>query len=165
MKRFFLFIGNLVACILQRTFWHWLKSSCFAKLLASRANCSGQIISLRHLKRFQMRQIYLKNKKQESLCQLLRVSTFYDNHKASFLQFLWSRGARFIREQIKVNFTNLVICSLYWLLSWRAVTLQMNRTVKYQGEFSWIVGFADKCFLFLPPPFHFLFAPALTLVL
>ena len=50
-KRFFLFIGNLAACISQRTFRHWLKSSCSAKLLAGRANCSGQIISLRHLTR------------------------------------------------------------------------------------------------------------------
>ena len=37
------------------------------------------------------------------------------------------------------------------LLSWRAVNIQMNRTVKYQGEFSWILGFAGKRFLFSPP--------------
>ena len=28
----------------------------------------------------------------------------------------------------------------------------MNRTVKYQGAFSRIVGFVGKCFLFCPPP-------------
>ena len=37
-------------------------------------------------------------------------------------------------------------------LFWRAVNLQMNRTVKYQGAFSRIVGFAGKRFLFSPPP-------------
>ena len=37
------------------------------------------------------------------------------------------------------------------LLFWRAVNLQMNRTVKYQGAFSRIVGFAGKRFLFSPP--------------
>ena len=31
----------------------------------------------------------------------------------------------------------------------------MNRTVKYQGAFSRIVGFAGKCFLFSPPPSTF----------
>ena len=33
----------------------------------------------------------------------------------------------------------------------------MNRTVKYQGAFSRIVGFAGKCFLFspFPPPSTF----------
>ena len=40
---------------LQRTFQHWLKSSQSGKLVAGRANCSGQIISLRCLTRFQMR--------------------------------------------------------------------------------------------------------------
>ena len=34
----------------------------------------------------------------------------------------------------------------------------MNQTVKYQGAFSRIVGFADKCFLFSPPiPLHLIF--------
>ena len=37
-------------------------------------------------------------------------------------------------------------------LFWRAVNLQMNRTVKYQGAFSRIVGFAGKRFLFSPSP-------------
>ena len=37
-------------------------------------------------------------------------------------------------------------------LFWRAVNLQMNWTVKYQGAFSRIVGFAGKRFLFAPPP-------------
>ena len=37
-------------------------------------------------------------------------------------------------------------------LFWRAVNLQMNRTVKYQGAFSRIVGLAGKRFLFSPPP-------------
>ena len=54
----------------------------------------------------------------------------------------------------KVNFTNLVICSdcsLYWHLSWRAVNLQINCTVKYQGAFSRIMRFAGKPLLFSPP--------------
>ena len=37
-------------------------------------------------------------------------------------------------------------------LFWRAVNLQMNRTVKYQGAFSRIEGFAGKRFLFSPLP-------------
>ena len=47
-----------------------------------------------------------------------------------------------------------------------AVNLQMNRTVKYQGAFSRIVGFAGKHFLFSPPPpssIFFFFAPSLTI--
>ena len=36
------------------------------------------------------------------------------------------------------------------LLFWRAVNLQMNRTVKYQVAFSRIVGLAGKRFLFSP---------------
>ena len=39
----------------------------------------------------------------------------------------------------------------------------MNRTVKYQGKFFRIVGFAGKRFLFSPPlPSSIFFAPALT---
>ena len=45
------------------------------------------------------------------------------------------------------NYSNL----LYWLLCWQAVNLQMNRTMKYQGVLSRIVGFLGKCFLFSPP--------------
>ena len=41
-------------------------------------------------------------------------------------------------------------------LFWRAVNLQMNRTVKYQGAFSRIVGFAGKRFL-SPSPFILFF--------
>ena len=42
----------------------------------------------------------------------------------------------------------------------------MNRTVKYQGAFSRIVGFAGKRFLFSPPPPpSIFFAPALTFAL
>lgn len=63
----------------------------------------------------------------------------------------------------KINFTNLVICSVccsrYLLLYCQAVDLQMNQTVEYHWGVSRILGFAGKCFLFsrTPPPsiFHF----------
>ena len=60
-----------------------------------------------------------------------------------------------------------VILQIWWCRSillvipvfWRAVNLQMNRTAKYQGAFSRIMGFAGKRFLFssLPPPSTFFF--------
>ena len=62
----------------------------------------------------------------------------------------------------KVHFTNLVICSLYWLLSWRAVNLQMNRTVKYQRALSRIVGLrAIASSSPLPFPLQFFLLPLL----
>ena len=99
-----------------------------------------------------------RNKNQEISQQSLRVSTFF-RRKPFLLQFLQSSGTCSVREQFKV------ILQIWWsrgnlfviLLFWRAVNLQMNRTVKYQGAFSRIVGFAGKRFLFSPPPPNFFF--------
>ena len=60
----------------------------------------------------------------------------------------------------KINFTNLVICSLcysrYWLLYCQAVDLQMNQTVEYQGAFpeSWGLRASVSSFL-VPLPLRF----------
>ena len=93
------------------------------------------------------------NKKPDIPQQSLTVSTFH-YRKTSLLQF-FNRVERVLLEN-KVHFTNLVICSLYWLLSWRAVNLQMNRTVKYQRALSRIVGLrAIASSSPLPFPFNF----------
>ena len=148
---------------MQRTFRHWLKSSCSIKLSAGGANCSGQIISLRRLTRFQMRQshitfqIYLNNKKQEIPCQLLRVSTFF-YHKASLLQFLQSPGACFIREQSKFYKSGVLFVILASILTSCQFTNEPNCEIS-RGVFL-NRGVCRQAFPLLPSPplFHCFFA-------
>ena len=164
MNTFFLFIGNLAACILQRTFQHWLKRSCSAKLLAGGANCPEQIISLRRLTRFQMRQshitfqIYLNNKKQEIPCQSFRVSTFF-YRKASLIQFFQLRGACFIREQSKFYKSGNLFVILASILTNCHFTNEPNHEIS-RGIFQ-NRGVCRQALPLLPSPplFHFFLLP------
>ena len=93
----------------------------------------------------------LVSKHQLRPSTLLAPATHILTDKATTIKNHIFRSNRLQLEN-KVHFTNLVICSLYWLLSCRAVNLQMNRTVKYQRALSRIVGFP---LLPSPSPFNF----------
>ena len=99
----------------------------------------------------------IKNKMFQS-----NLSDFLPSFIVNLLYYSFCNCVECVLLENKVNFTTLVICSdclLYWCLPWQAVNLQMNRSVKYQGAFSRIMGFAGKCFLFSPSIF---FARVLT---
>ena len=147
MKRFFLFIGNLAPCIVENVSFRFLCKTHSRRSEWFRTN---------HFSRFDKVSDKIKphNKKQEMSQQSLRVLTFF-YREPFFLQFLQSLGTCPVGAQFKV------ILQIWWSRSnvliviplfWRAVNLQMNRTVKYEGAFSRIVGFAGKRFLFSPPP-------------
>ena len=150
MKRFFLFIGNLAASILEN-----VSTQAEEQPLCKTYTRRSELFRTNHFWRVDKVSDEIKphNKKQEIPQQSLRVLTFF-YRKPFLLQFLQSPGTCFIREQR--NFTNLVIQGLS-VLFWWAVNLQMNPTMKYQGAFSRIVGFTGKHFLFSPPPPFFFF--------
>ena len=155
-------IGNWAACIVVNVSTLaglYLESSCSAKLIAGGVNCSGQIISLRRfdkvsdeIKPHNVQNLTYKEQEipQQSLTLEFQPSFIV---KLLFITVLQWRGACF-REQSKFfKYGNL------FAIFWRAVNLQMNRTVKYQGAFSRIVGFVGKCSsspLSLPLPFSLL---------
>ena len=142
MKRFFLFIGNLAASIVENVSTQ-AEEQPLCKTYTRRSELF-RTNNFWHVDKVSD-EIKPHNKKQEILQQSLIVLTFF-YCKSFLLQFLQLPATCSIREQS--NFTNLFVMFLFW----RAVNWQMNRTVKYQGAFSRIVGFAGKRFFFSPPP-------------
>ena len=114
-----------------------------ANLIAGRVNCSGQIIPLQCF-----------DKVSDEIKTHKVRSEFQPSFIVKLLYYNFCNCMEHVLIENKVNFTNLVNwsdCSLYWHLSWRAVNLQINCTVKYQGAFSRIMRFAGKPLLFSPP--------------
>ena len=147
MKRLFLFIGNLAACIVEN-----VSTRAEEQQLCKPYSRRSELFRTNHFWRFDKVSDEIKpHKKQEIPQQSLRVITFF-YRKPFLLQFLQSPGK----------------CSIggVTLLFWRAVNLQINRTVKYKGALSRIVGLAGKRSLFSPPPPpSIFFAPAITFAL
>ena len=150
MKRFFLFIGNLAACIVEN-----VSTQAEEQPLCETFTRRSELFRTNHFWRVNKVSDEIKphNKKQEIPQQSLIVLTFF-YRKSFLLHFLQSPARCSIREQSNFTKINLVIRGnlFVMLLFWRAVNLQMSRTVKYQGAFFRIVGFAGKRFLFSPPP-------------
>ena len=150
MKRFFLFIGNLAASIVENVSTQAERSSRSAKLVPGGVNCSGQTWHFWRVDKVSD-EIKPHNKKQEIPQQPLRVLTFF--YRKLFYYSFCNRMERVLLEnkvilEVWQSRGNLFVILLFW----RAVNLQTNRTVKYQGAFFRIVGSAGKRFLFFPPP-------------
>ena len=149
MKRFFLFIGNLAASNVEN-----VSTQAEEQPLRKTYIRRSELFRTNHIWRVDKvsDEIKSQNKTQEIPQQSLIVLTFF-YRKSFLLQFLQSPATCSIREQS--NFTNLVIpgviCSLGFYFNELSI-YRMNRTVKYQGAFSRIMGFAGKRFLFSPPP-------------
>ena len=142
-------IGNLVACILEN-----VSTRAEEQPLCKTYSRRGELFQTNHCWRFDKvsrpdKATHLK--KQEIPQQPLRVLTFF--YRKLFYYSFCNRMERVLLE----NKVILEVCKsrgnlFVILLFWRAVNLQTNRTVKYQGAFFRIVGFAGKRFLFFPPP-------------
>ena len=148
MKRFFLFIGNLAACIVENVLTRAEEQS-----LCKTYTRRSELFRTNHFWRVDKVSDEIKphNKKQEIPQQSLRVLTFF--YRKPFLLQFCNRLERVLLEnkvilQVWQSRGNLYVILLFW----RAVNLQTNRTVKYQEAFFRIVGLAGKCFLFSPPP-------------
>ena len=148
MKRFFLFIGNLAASIVEN-----VSTQAEEQPLCKTYTRRSELFRTNHFWRVDKVSDEIKphNKKQEIPQQSLRVLTFF--YRKPFLLQFCNRLERVLLEnkvilQVWQSRGNLFVILLFW----RAVNLQMNRTVKYQGAFFRIVGFAGKRFLFSPPP-------------
>ena len=148
MKRFFLFIGNLAACIVEN-----VSTQAEEQPLCKTYTRRSELFRTNHFWRVDKVSDEIKphNKKQEIPQQSLRVLTFF--YRKPFLLQFCNRLERVLLEnkvilQVWQSRGNLYVILLFW----RAVNLQTNRTVKYQGAFFRIVGLAGKCFLFSPPP-------------
>ena len=102
MKRFFLFIGNLAASIVEN-----VSTQAEEQPLCKTYTRRSELFRTNHFWRVDKVSDEIKphNKKQEIPQQSLRVLTFF-YRKPFLLQFLQSPGTCFIREQRK--FTNLV---------------------------------------------------------
>ena len=157
MKRFFLFIGNLAACIVENASTRGEEQP-----LCKTYSRRSELFRKNHFWRFDKVSDKIKphNKITRNSAAIAQSLTFFYG-KPFLLQFLQSHGTSSIREQI--NFTDQVIQggSVRFIFYFD----ELSRTVKYQGAFSRMVGFAGKRFHFSPPPppstFLF-FAPALT---
>ena len=123
MKRLFLFIGNLAACIVEN-----VSTLAEEQPLCKPYSRRSELFRTNHFWRFDKVSDEIKphNKKQEIPQQSLRVLTFF-YRKHFLLQFLQSPGTCSIREQFKV------ILQIWWsrgnlfiiLLFWWAVNSQM----------------------------------------
>ena len=147
MKRFFLFIGNLAACIVEN-----VSTQAEEQPLCKTYTRRSELFRTNHFWRVDKVSDEIKphNKKQEIPQQSLRVLTFF--YRKPFLLQFCNRLERVLLEnkvilQVWQSRGNLFVILLFW----RAVNLQTNRTVKYQGAFFRLVGFAGKRFLFSPP--------------
>ena len=147
-RKDFLFIGNLAASIVQN-----VSTQAEEQPLCKTYTRRSELFRTNGFWRVDKASDEIKphNKKQEIPQQLLIVLTFFIVNL--FYYSSCNRLQRVLLEnkvilQIWQSRGNLFVMFLFW----RAVNLQMNRTVKYQGAFSRIVGFAGKRFLFSPPP-------------
>ena len=148
MKRFFLFIGNLAASIVEN-----ISTQAEEQPLCKTYTWPSKLFWTNHFWRVNKVSDEIKphNKKQEIPQQPLRVLTFF--YRKLFYYSFCNRMERVLLEnkvilEVWQSRGNLFVILLFW----RAVNLQTNRTVKYQGAFFRIVGFAGKRFLFFPPP-------------
>ena len=149
-------IGNLAASIVEN-----VSTQAEEQPLCKTYSRRSELFRTNHFWRFDKVSDEIKphNKKQDIPQQSLRVLTFF-HRKPYLLQFLQSPGTCSIGEQS--NFTNLSIrgSNLFViLLFWRAVNLQMNRTLKYPRCVFQNRGVCGQAFhLLLPfpyPPFFF----------
>ena len=148
MKSFFLFIGNLAASIVQN-----VSTQAEEQPLSKTYTRLSELFRTNGFWRVDKASDEIKphNKKQEIPQQLLIVLTFF------IVNLFYYSSCNRLQRVLLENKVILQIwqsrCNLFVMFRfWRAVNLQMNRTVKYQGAFSRIVGFAGKRFLFSPPP-------------
>ena len=163
MKRFFLFIRNLAACIVEN-----VSTQAEEQSLCKTYTRRSKLFRTNHFWRVDKVSDEIKphNKKQEIPQQSLRVLTFF-YRKPFLLQFLQSPGTCSIREQS--NFTNLVIqgkpVSYTSILTSCQFTNQPNCEIS-RGVFQ-NCGVCGQAFPLLPSPSPrplppFFFAPALT---
>ena len=80
------------------------------------------------------------------------LSDFLPSFIVNLLYYSFCNCVECVLLENKVNFTNLVICLLYWLLSLRAVNLHLWLTCEISRGVFQIMPFVGKCFLFSPPP-------------
>ena len=147
MKRLFLFIGNLAACIVEN-----VSTPAEEQQLCKPCSRRNELFRTNHFKVSD--EIKPHNKKQEIPQQSLRVLTFF-YRKPFLLQFLQSPGTCSIREQS--NFTNLVMQGNTSILTSCQFTNQPNREIS-RGVFQ-NRGVCGQAFPLLPSssPFHLFF--------
>ena len=154
MKRFFLFVGNLAACIVENVL-----TRAEEQLLCKTYSRRSELFRTNHFWCFAKVSDKIKphNNKKEISQQSLRVVTFF-YRKPFLLQFLQSPGTCSINKVIFKSGNPGVICSI--LISCQ-FTNELNHEIS--RKFSRIVGFGGKRFLFSPPPplSSFFFWPSL----
>ena len=160
MKRFFLFIGNLLASIVEN-----VSTKAEEQPLCKTYTRRNELFRKKNFWRVDKVSDEIKpdNKKQEILQQSLIVLTFFYG-KSFLLQFLQSPATCSIREQS--NFTNQVIhgviCYVAILTSWQ-FTKEQNREIS-RGVFQkrGVCGQAVPSFPSPSPVIHSFFALVLA---